>query len=207
MNARDAVSVLHQAADSLAYMAAGDLDAIAAACLAGRVYEIGPSIPRKSGPPLGQIKHAGLTDAEPLRAAYAHAVETTEALARELDSIALTGATRSGLLARVRSAAPLECDVTWHNHRDPAIELAIPGRGGHAPGPVEDRLRTMGVSDPALLQQAGTLDRAAEELLGHAQQTAPASPGTSKSRSRRETAAPTPRARDRSGRKDTGRGD
>lgn len=204
MSTRAVASILHQAADSFACMAAGDLETIAAACLASRVYQIGPDIPRKSGPPLGQIKHASLTDAEPLRVAYAQAFETTEALAQQLDIIALAGGTQSGLLAHVRSAAPLECDVTWYSHRHPAVELAVPSNVGHAPGPVENRLQIMGVSDPALLEQAGSLDRAAEELFGRAE-LGPTASG--KSRTHRQAGMASSRTRGKSGRKNAGRGD
>jgi hypothetical protein len=156
--ARTVLAVLHHVADTLTRMAAGDLIAIATTVNDGRLYALSRDQQTRS-----RYAKVGGQHAEILHQTYLTAFDTTSRLADHLDQIALSRATPSILLTKMRAAAPIQRDVIWHHHADEP-EPAAPVE----PGPFQLQMQQLGIYNPDLLDQACQLDQAADAALRRA---------------------------------------
>jgi hypothetical protein len=173
------VPVIHQTADALAHMAAGDLAAMIAASHAGRLYARTRSLPA-AGTVRKRFTKISPAQAVPLRDAYELAISATGTLARHLDAIAVTRSAPAVILARARAIAPVTCDLIQPGHQDaahPAGRPRITGQttrpqsgipSGPAPRLMQSRLSRVGVNDPGLLMRAAAIDRAAAAVTREA---------------------------------------
>jgi hypothetical protein len=154
--ARTVLAVVHHVADALNRLAAGDLTAIAATVGAGRLYAL-----NRDGHQPSRYAKIGGQDAEILHETYLAAFDVTSRLAGHLDQIAISRATPSILLTKMRAAAPIPRDVIWQHHREPQPEQVVLGR-------FQAQMRQLGIHDPALLDRARQLDEAADVTLRRA---------------------------------------
>lgn len=151
--ARTVLAVVHHTADTLTRLAAGDLTAIATTVSAGQLYALNHDERQP-----GRYVKIGGQDAEILHRAYLDAFDATSRLTGHLDQIALTRTTPSIMLTKMRAAAPIPRDVTWHHHHIPGPEPDVPASHGY----FQAQIGQMGIYDPAILEQARQLDAATE---------------------------------------------
>jgi hypothetical protein len=157
--ARAVLAVVHHTADTLTRIAAGDLAAIADTVNAGRLYALNDAASRAA---TGRYVKIGGQDAEILHEAYLTAFDASSRLAGHLDQIAISRATPSLTLTKMRAAALIPRDVIWHHHHEPELVAPTPLDRFQA------QMRQLGICDPGLLEQARQLDRAAEARLRRA---------------------------------------
>jgi hypothetical protein len=147
--ARTVLAVLHHTADMLTRLSVGDLTAIASTISSGQFYALNRD-ERQSG---RYIKIGG-QDAEILHQAYLDAFDATNRLAGHLDQIALSRATPSIMLTKMRAAAPIPRDVIWHHHYTPAAPAPL--------GYFQAQMERLGIYDPVVLEHARQLDTVTE---------------------------------------------
>ena len=184
------VSAAHHAIDALARVAAADMDAVDAAARAGRLYVPTRSLPDDHDVPRA-FATAPVDRSVALREAYNAVARANQEAARALDSLAVAAGAPSKTLALARSASVQSRrrgQSTRHEYDDPGRTGRADAAAGR-PGPVEQAVRELRVSDPVVLLRAAAIDKAARNLLTEAElMMAPSGPsGTAQSV--RDTAA------------------
>jgi hypothetical protein len=167
------VSAAHHAIDALALVAVADMDAVDAAERAGRLYVPTRSLPDDYDVPRA-FATAPVDRCQALREAYHAAIRASQQAAQALDSLAIAAGTPSKTLALARAATPTQSRRRGHrtrhedgNPRDTRCADAAVGR----PGPVEQAVRDLRVSDPVVLLRAAAIDKAARNLITEAEST------------------------------------
>jgi hypothetical protein len=162
-----AVAAVHQAADAFARVTAADLEAVAAAASAGRLYVRTRSLPPEYDVPR-RYATAPVDRTAPLLDAYRAAAQASTQAADALAALALATDAPSATLALARAASDPHRAQGADTSQNPGI-VGQPGITPATPGPTERAIRNLRVTDPAILLRAATIDRAARQLITQAQ--------------------------------------
>lgn len=165
-----AVAAVHQSADAFAQAAAADLQAVAAADNAGRLYVRTRSLPPGYDVPR-RYATAPADRTAPLLDAYRTAVHASAQAAGALAVFALTTDAPSATLALARAACdPRRAQIAGTSqHPGTGAAQDRPDIPAATPGPTERAIRNLRVTDPAILLRAATIDHAAQQLITQAQ--------------------------------------
>ncbi len=163
-----AVAAVHHAADAVLQVVPPDKDALIDAAARRRLFVRTRLLPAHDDIPYryGRIPPAQLDD---LLTAYTTATRTTQNLVTALDTLATTLGTTTTHLAATRLRDPAAAITEPEEHhasrrRDQwALQALLPESGR-----VEQALRALHVSDPAMLTQAATIDSATQNLIDQA---------------------------------------
>ncbi len=156
------LAAVHQAADAFAQVAAADLEAVAAADSAGRLYVRTRTLPSDYDVPR-RYATAPVYRTAPLLEAYRTAVRASSQAVGALATLVLATGAPSATLALTRAA----CDPhhTQTGSRQNPDTPGQPGITAATPGPTELAIRNLQVTDSAVLLCAATIDRAARQLI------------------------------------------
>jgi hypothetical protein len=163
-DARAVLGAIHEATDAIARAGACDRDTIQAAAARTRLYmptRLLPTrydIPRPFTPATGRMIDETLT-------CHHTAVDVSDRAAAILDDIAVATGAPTRTLAAARAA---ERNGMPHLTYQPETAISEPAAIPRAPGHIEQALRALPVSDPALLNRAASIDNAAGDLIAEA---------------------------------------
>ncbi len=188
---RTTLAAVHHAIDAVTHLLSADRDTARAAAAEGRLF-----IPTRLLPGHYDIPYryapipAETTDT--LLGTYDAAITAATRAVRALDDIAAKADSPSAILAGIRAAAQDQHATPRVPAKPPSARHA-PARPPRAdrrhalvprpPGPVETTVRDLGISEPALLARAASIDDAASDLVAQA-----------RNQSQRHDAAPRPTA-------------
>jgi hypothetical protein len=171
---RVVLTAIHHATGTLACIAATDRWCVRRAAADGRLY-----IPTRLLPADCDIPHpyapAPLSRVTPLLDGYRLAVKTCAAATAAFDALAVAAATRSRALALARAlsaasrphpAQQRERQLAYTSAAQPASRH--PSDGVTQPGHLENEIRSLQLTEPALLLRASAIDEAARDLLAEA---------------------------------------
>ena len=188
----EVLAAVHRAADTLARVAAAEVDAVGTAIGAWRLYAPTRTLPEYVDVPY-RYGPATSADTVALIEAYRAAADATTRAVAALDAVAIGLNAPSQLLAAARAAtrqgrAPhvtYDADLSAA-HRQRADPATGPSSGKDPPpalppGPVEQAVRDLGTkADPGLLLRAHAIDMAARQLIAEARRAARPPPGASR---------------------------
>jgi hypothetical protein len=169
------VSAVHRAVDAAARVGAADLRGVEMAVRASRLYVRTRSLPEGYDVP---YRFAHAISVDDLLDSYGVAVEAGWRAVGDLHALAVALRAPSRVLAAARAATrPAVGGVLGREQgrAAKAVISAVSGRGpaaGVPPGPVEQSVLRLRTADPFLLLRAKTIDAAARELIGEAQEAA-----------------------------------
>jgi hypothetical protein len=172
------VSAIHDAADTLACVAAADLRAVRTAIRASRLLTLTRRLPEEVDVPY-RYGNATHVQAAELVDTYRAACAASEDVVLNLDALTITTNGPSRILAMARAAirSPSMEDVVTGiaaNGQPAGLAMALPGSLFRAvaspPGAVEEAVRKTGTTDPGLLLRAHAIDRAALQLVKEARE-------------------------------------
>jgi hypothetical protein len=182
--AMEVLAAVHHAADTLARVAAAEVDAVGTAIGAWRLYAPTRTLPEYVDVPY-RYGPATPADTAALIEAYRAAADATTRAVAALDTVAIGLNAPSRLLAAARAAtrqgrAPhvsYDADLRAA-HGQSADPATGPSSGNYPPpalppGPVEQAVRDLGTkADPGLLLRAHAIDTAARQLIAEARRVA-----------------------------------
>jgi hypothetical protein len=178
------VSAAHQAVDAFARLAINDMDAVAAAMRAGRLYTPTRSLPADYDVPR-PFTSAPTARYRALQDAYHVALDASVHAAHMLDGLAIAIGAPSRILGLARAAVSMQShrrgSQSQIDHDDlgsPDLSVMHSRLSTGVAGPVEQAIRDRRVYDPVILLRAAAIDDAARQLIIQADNALPA-PGSS----------------------------
>jgi hypothetical protein len=165
------VGALHYAAEALGRLATSNEQQVRGAASISRVMVPAKSLP--DGP--GDLAHFASAPPDRTASLVTACRKVTEASARTTDAmagIALDVRAPSRILATAKAAAGAAPPAVSHRTAgaadDPAGDPAVPELPDPPAGPVEARVRDLGVVSPRLLWRASGIDRLASQIIADA---------------------------------------
>jgi hypothetical protein len=163
----DVLTALHEISDVCARIAAADRESVRAAAAAGALYVPTRLLAERCDVPYRYTPLLpDFTDA--LLATYDATIQAATRAATALDSVMRIVNPQRSTLATLRAGAQLG---TPHLPYTPAVPV-VRQAAQPAPGRVEQALRSYGISEPALLARATSLDGTTQDLINAARATA-----------------------------------
>ena len=158
------LAAVHHAADALAVVAAEDREAVRAAAASRRLFVPARLMPEHHDAPYPYAP-APHPHVDELLATYDNVIRSAIRAGRIIDDLATSLDAPSSLLGPIRAANRREMPRLAHrgNRPGPQPPLVRPGTGQ-----VEQTLRQLHITEPALLARAAVIDDAARDLITEA---------------------------------------
>jgi hypothetical protein len=161
------ISAIHQACETITYLAAAEHDQIAAAWEARRLLVTTRSLPDTFDIPY-RFAIAPKYRVDQILATYRDAGTASARMTDTVAEIAVQAGAPSRILAAVRAAT--YGTIARPSWPEDSIDALDRPHARSSPGSVEQTLHDLGVGDPVALSRAAVIDHAAEQLIfQHAQ--------------------------------------
>jgi hypothetical protein len=178
------VSAAHQAVDAFARLAINDMEAVAAAMRAGRLYTPTRSLPADYDVPR-PFASVPTARYQALQDAYHFALDASIHAAHLLDGLAIAVGAPSRVLGLARAAVSMQShrrgsqsQINLDDLGSPDLSFMHSRFSTGVGGPVEQAIRDRKVYDPVILLRAAAIDDAARQLIIQADNALP-TPGSS----------------------------